>query len=80
MPFTARIITNKKEKKKIKFTIKNNRNRSKKSCAEILMNFKPKFYLRTPLQKNNKTDNNNDDDDDDNNNNNNNNSRKLLVI
>ena len=40
------------------------------------MNFKPKFYLRAPLRKNNKTDNNDDDED----NNNNNDSRKLLVI
>ena len=39
------------------------------------MNFKPKFYLRAPLWKNNKTDNNNDNDNDTNNK-----SRKLLVI
>ena len=85
---TALIITNKKEKKN-KFTIKNkqefvnNWDRSKKSCAKILMNFRPKFYLRAPLWKNDKTDNNNDAGDNNNknnNNNNNNNSRKLLVI
>ena len=40
------------------------------------MSFKPKFYLRAPLRKNNNTDNNNND----NNNNKNNNKRKLLVI
>ena len=36
-------------------------NGDKKSCAKMLMSFKPKFYLRAPLRKNNNTDNNNDD-------------------
>ena len=57
----------------------NNGDRSKKSCAKVLMNFKPKCYFRAPLRKK-KKDNNNDDNNNNNNNNDNNNNRKLLVI
>ena len=46
-----------KKEKKVKIAIKdkqqefvNNGERSKKSCTEILMNFKPKFDLLAPLR------------------------------
>ena len=55
MPFALNIKwsnKNKEKRKKIKITIKNkkqefvnNGDRAKKSCAKILMNFKPKFYF-----------------------------------
>ena len=48
-----------KTNKKIKVAIKNkqqkvvnNGDRSKKYCAKILMNYKPKLYFGAPLKKN----------------------------